>query len=55
MNTITPCLCFDGVAEEAARFYASVIPTAESTRFHPAPATFYPSDAAATSSRSSSR
>ena len=26
MTTITPCLWFDGQAEEAARFYSSVIP-----------------------------
>ena len=26
MSTITPCLWFDGNAEEAAEFYASVLP-----------------------------
>lgn len=26
MNTITPCLWFDGNAEEAASFYASILP-----------------------------
>jgi predicted 3-demethylubiquinone-9 3-methyltransferase (glyoxalase superfamily) len=26
MNTITPCLWFDGTAEEAANFYVSLLP-----------------------------
>jgi predicted 3-demethylubiquinone-9 3-methyltransferase (glyoxalase superfamily) len=26
MSTITPCLWFDGTAEEAAHFYASLLP-----------------------------
>ncbi len=43
MNTITPCLWFDGVAEEAARFYASVIPDSRVDAVHPAPGDFYPS------------
>jgi predicted 3-demethylubiquinone-9 3-methyltransferase (glyoxalase superfamily) len=40
--TITPCLWFDGNAEEAARFYASVIPGSHVNAIHRAPGD-YPS------------
>jgi predicted 3-demethylubiquinone-9 3-methyltransferase (glyoxalase superfamily) len=43
MNTITPCLWFDGNAEEAARFYASIIPDSHVDAVHRAPGDFYPS------------
>ncbi len=39
---ITPCLWFDGNAEEAARFYASVLPDSRVDRVERAPAD-YPS------------
>lgn len=35
--TITPCLWFDGRAEEAATFYASVLPDSRVDRVHRAP------------------
>ncbi|MGL4494196.1 MAG: VOC family protein [Beijerinckiaceae bacterium] len=37
MNDVLPCLWFDGQAEEAARFYASVIPGSAVTAVHRAP------------------
>ncbi len=43
METLTPCLWFDGNAEEAARFYASVIPDSRVDAIHAAPSDFYPS------------
>lgn len=42
MTSITPCLWFDGVAEQAARFYASVIPDSRVDAVHRAPSD-YPS------------
>jgi predicted 3-demethylubiquinone-9 3-methyltransferase (glyoxalase superfamily) len=42
METLTPCLWFDGNAEEAARFYASVIPDSRVDAIHKAPGD-YPS------------
>lgn len=42
MQTLTPCLWFDGNAEEAARFYASVIPDSRVDAVHTAPGD-YPS------------
>jgi predicted 3-demethylubiquinone-9 3-methyltransferase (glyoxalase superfamily) len=42
MTTITPCLWFDGNAEEAARFYASVLPDSRVDHVHLAPGD-YPS------------
>ena len=36
MTKIAPCLWFDGCAEEAARFYASVFPDSAVTAVHPA-------------------
>jgi predicted 3-demethylubiquinone-9 3-methyltransferase (glyoxalase superfamily) len=42
MNTITPCLWFDGDAEEAARFYAATIPDSRVDAVHTAPGD-YPS------------
>jgi predicted 3-demethylubiquinone-9 3-methyltransferase (glyoxalase superfamily) len=42
MPTITPCLWFDGKAEEAATFYASVLPDSRVDRVHRAPGD-YPS------------
>jgi predicted 3-demethylubiquinone-9 3-methyltransferase (glyoxalase superfamily) len=42
MNTITPCLWFDGNAEEAARFYAATIPDSRVDAVHTAPGD-YPS------------
>jgi predicted 3-demethylubiquinone-9 3-methyltransferase (glyoxalase superfamily) len=41
-DTITPCLWFDGNAEEAARYYASVIPGSRIDAVHRAPGD-YPS------------
>ncbi len=38
MNTITPCLWFDGNAEEAASFYASILPDSGISAVHKAPA-----------------
>ena len=34
MTTITPCLWFDGNAEEAARFYASLLPGSSVDKVH---------------------
>lgn len=34
MNKITPCLWFDGTAEEAAKFYTSVFPDSRITKVH---------------------
>ena len=42
MPTINPCLWFDGTAEEAARFYASVLPDSHVDAVHKAPGD-YPS------------
>jgi predicted 3-demethylubiquinone-9 3-methyltransferase (glyoxalase superfamily) len=42
MNTITPCLWFDGNAEEAANFYASLLPDSRVDAVHKAPGD-YPS------------
>jgi predicted 3-demethylubiquinone-9 3-methyltransferase (glyoxalase superfamily) len=42
MSTITPCLWFDGTAEEAARFYASLLPNSRIDKVHRAPGD-YPS------------
>jgi len=42
MSTITPCLWFDGKAEEAANFYASLLPDSHVDAVHRAP-TDYPS------------
>jgi predicted 3-demethylubiquinone-9 3-methyltransferase (glyoxalase superfamily) len=42
MKTITPCLWFDGDAEEAARFYASLLPDSRVDAVHAAPGD-YPS------------
>jgi predicted 3-demethylubiquinone-9 3-methyltransferase (glyoxalase superfamily) len=42
MNTITPCLWFDGNAEEAARFYAALLPDSRIDAVHTAPGD-YPS------------
>ena len=41
-DKIAPCLWFDGRAEEAADFYASVLPDSHVDAVHPAPAD-YPS------------
>jgi predicted 3-demethylubiquinone-9 3-methyltransferase (glyoxalase superfamily) len=38
MDKITPCLWFDGEAEEAARFYTSLIPNSNIERVNRAPA-----------------
>lgn len=40
MNKITTCLWFDGKAEEAANFYASVFPDSAVTAIHRAPADY---------------
>jgi predicted 3-demethylubiquinone-9 3-methyltransferase (glyoxalase superfamily) len=45
MSGITPCLWFDGNAEEAAKFYASVFPDSHVDAVHRAPSA-YPSGAA---------
>ena len=37
MRTITPCLWFDGKAEEAARFYVSLFPDSRVDAVHRAP------------------
>lgn len=37
MTTLIPCLWFDGVAEEAARFYVSVLPDSRVDAVHAAP------------------
>ncbi|HTD75055.1 MAG TPA: VOC family protein [Steroidobacteraceae bacterium] len=42
MQTITPCLWFDGKAEEAARFYTSLLPDSRIDKVHRAPGD-YPS------------
>jgi predicted 3-demethylubiquinone-9 3-methyltransferase (glyoxalase superfamily) len=42
MKTITPCLWFDGNAEEAASFYASLLPDSRIDAVHKAPGD-YPS------------
>ena len=42
MSVITPCLWFDGKAEEAAEFYASVFPDSHVDAIHRAPGD-YPS------------
>jgi predicted 3-demethylubiquinone-9 3-methyltransferase (glyoxalase superfamily) len=42
MKTITPCLWFDGNAEEAATFYASLLPDSRVDAVHKAPGD-YPS------------
>ena len=42
MSKITPCLWFDGTAEEAANFYASLLPDSHVERVHRAPSD-YPS------------
>jgi predicted 3-demethylubiquinone-9 3-methyltransferase (glyoxalase superfamily) len=42
MKTITPCLWFDGNAEEAATFYASLLPDSRIDAIHKAPGD-YPS------------
>lgn len=38
MSKITPCLWFDGVAEEAANFYVSLLPDSRVDRVNRAPA-----------------
>ena len=38
MNKITPCLWFDGTAEEAAKFYTSVFPDGKITKVSRSPA-----------------
>lgn len=38
MAPITPCLWFDGVAEEAARFYAAILPDSRVDRVNISPA-----------------
>ncbi|HEV2700034.1 MAG TPA: VOC family protein [Steroidobacteraceae bacterium] len=40
MQSITPCLWFDGTAEAAARFYASVIPDSRVDSVHRAPSDY---------------
>jgi predicted 3-demethylubiquinone-9 3-methyltransferase (glyoxalase superfamily) len=42
MSGITPCLWFDGKAEEAARFYTSLFPNSHVDAVHRAPSD-YPS------------
>jgi len=42
MSGITPCLWFDGDAEEAAKFYASLFPNSHVDAVHRAPSD-YPS------------
>ena len=42
MSSITPCLWFDGKAEEAANFYASLFPDSHVDAVHRAPSD-YPS------------
>jgi predicted 3-demethylubiquinone-9 3-methyltransferase (glyoxalase superfamily) len=42
MNTVTPCLWLDGNAEEAARFYAALLPDSRVDAVHRAPGD-YPS------------
>lgn len=38
MNKITPCLWFNGTAEEAAQFYLSIFPDSRIDRVHRTPA-----------------
>jgi predicted 3-demethylubiquinone-9 3-methyltransferase (glyoxalase superfamily) len=40
MSGITPCLWFDGNAEEAAKFYASVLPGSHVDAVHRAPSAY---------------
>ncbi len=40
MRKITPCLWFDGKAEEAAKFYSSVLPDSHVDAVHRAPADY---------------
>jgi predicted 3-demethylubiquinone-9 3-methyltransferase (glyoxalase superfamily) len=40
MTTITPCLWFNGNAEEAARFYASLLPDSRIDKIHRAPSDY---------------
>jgi predicted 3-demethylubiquinone-9 3-methyltransferase (glyoxalase superfamily) len=40
VSTITPCLWFDGNAEEAAKFYASVLPDSRVDAVHRAPGNY---------------
>jgi predicted 3-demethylubiquinone-9 3-methyltransferase (glyoxalase superfamily) len=40
MTTITPCLWFDGNAEEAVRFYVSVLPDSRLDHLHRAPSDY---------------
>lgn len=40
MPTITPCLWFDGAAEEAARFYVSLLPDSRIDAVHRAPSDY---------------
>ena len=42
MSKITPCLWFDGTAEEAANFYSSLLPDSHVDAVHRAPSD-YPS------------
>jgi predicted 3-demethylubiquinone-9 3-methyltransferase (glyoxalase superfamily) len=42
VSKITPCLWFDGTAEEAANFYASILPDSHVDAVHRAPSD-YPS------------
>jgi predicted 3-demethylubiquinone-9 3-methyltransferase (glyoxalase superfamily) len=37
MSTMTPCLWFDGTAEEAANLYASLLPDSHVDSVHRAP------------------
>ena len=53
-DKIAPCLWFDGQAEEAARFYASLLPDSHVDAVHRAPAD-YPSGKKGGVLRSSSR
>jgi predicted 3-demethylubiquinone-9 3-methyltransferase (glyoxalase superfamily) len=40
MSKITPCLWFDRTAEEAANFYASLLPDSHVDRIHRAPSDY---------------
>jgi predicted 3-demethylubiquinone-9 3-methyltransferase (glyoxalase superfamily) len=40
MNPITPCLWFDGNAEEAARYYVSIFPDSRVEKVHRAPSDY---------------
>jgi predicted 3-demethylubiquinone-9 3-methyltransferase (glyoxalase superfamily) len=46
MHRITPCLWFDGIAEEAARFYVAIFPDSKIDGVHRAPGD-YPAGKAA--------